>query len=177
MAVDKQIVLDQLNNLGPSSKFGVGKELKYLHEVINEGENILGTTRGFYEKNTWLICVTDRRLLFLDKGMVMGLNSTEIPLDSVGSVNHKTGMLLGEITVTAAGVDKHIGKIRKKDTKIIANLISEATAKMKKEMHSGGAAPATGVSKMDEIKKLAELKETGILTEDEFNEEKAKLLN
>ena len=32
-------------------------------------------------------------------------------------------------------------------------------------------------AKMDELKKLAELKEAGILTEEEFNEQKAKLLN
>ena len=59
MPVDKQYVQDQLDNLDSKRRRGVGKELKHLHEVSNEGENILGHTRGFYDGNTWLICVTD----------------------------------------------------------------------------------------------------------------------
>ena len=175
MAVDKQYVKDQLSKLDSKRRLGVGKELKLLHEVINKGENILGHTRGYYDGNTWLICVTDRRLLFVDKGMIMGMKSTEIPLASIGSVNYQTKLMGGNITVSAAGGEKHIGKMKKKDVKDIASLISEAIENIK------GGPPVVGavqqISKMDELKKLAELKEAGILTEEEFNEQKAKLLN
>jgi len=174
MPVDKQYVKDQLDNLDSKRRRGVGKELKHLHEVINEGENILGHTRGFYDGNTWLICVTDRRLLFVDKGMVSGMKSTEIPLDSIGSVNYQTKALGGNITVSAAGSEKHIGKMKKADVRDIANLISEATAKMKQQHSAPAAAPVA--SAMDELKKLAELKEAGVLSEEEFNEQKEKLL-
>ena len=176
MPVDKQYVKDQLDNLDSKRRRGVGKELKHLHEVINEGENILGHTRGFYDGHTWLICVTDRRLLFVDKGMVVGMKSTEIPLDSIGSVNYQTQMLGGHIDVMAAGTNKHIGKMKKGDVKDIANLISEATAKMKQQHSAPAAAAAPAASAMDELKKLAELKEAGVLSEEEFNEQKTKLL-
>tara|TARA_B100001027_G_C16135875_1_gene271416 strand:+ start:125 stop:661 length:537 start_codon:yes stop_codon:yes gene_type:complete len=178
MTVDKQYIKDQLAKLDSKRRLGVGKELNHLHEVINEGENILGHTRGFYDGNTWLICVTNRRLLFLDKGMLVGMKSTEIPLDSVGSVNYETKMLGGNITVTASGQEKHIGKMRKQDVKDVANLISEAAAKMKKEIHGNpGGGQESNTSKMDELKKLAELKDSGVLSEEEFNAEKAKLLS
>lgn len=177
MPVDKQYVKDQLKNLDSKRRRGVGKELKHLHEIINEGENILGHTRGFYDGNTWLICVTDRRLLFVDKGMVSGMKSSEIPLDSIGSVNYETKALGGNITVSAAGTDKHIGKMKKGDVKDIANLISEATAKMKQQHSAPAAAAAPVASAMDELKKLAELKEAGVLSEEEFNEQKQKLLD
>jgi hypothetical protein len=176
MAVDKQYVKDQLDNLDSKRRLGVGKELNHLHEIINDGEKILGHTRGFFEGSTWLICVTDRRLLFVDKGMVSGMKSTEIPLDSVGSVNYETKMAGGNITVNAAGTEKKIGKMKKADVKDIANLVSEAAAKMKKQDAAPAAAAAPAVSAMDELKKLAELKEAGVLSEEEFNEQKAKLL-
>ena len=176
MPVDKEYVKKQLNNLDTKKRLGVGKELNHLHEVINEGENILGHTRGFYDGNTWLICVTDRRLLFIDKGMISGMKSTEIPLDSVGSVNYETKIAGGNITVSAAGTDKHIGKMKKADVRDIANLISEATAKMKQQNSAPTAAAAPVASAMDELKKLAELKEAGVLSEEEFNEQKEKLL-
>ncbi len=176
MAVDKQYVKDQLDNLDSKRRLGVGKELNHLHEIINDGENILGHTRGFFEGNTWLICVTDRRLLFVDKGMLAGMKSTEIPLDSVGSVNYETKIAGGNITVNAAGTEKKIGKMKKADVKDIANLVSEAAAKMKQQVAASAAAAAPAVSAMDELKKLAELKEAGVLSEEEFNEQKAKLL-
>lgn len=175
MAVEKQYVDDQLAKLDSKKRLGVGKELNHLHEVINDGENILGHTRGFYDGDTWLICITDRRVLFIDKGMISGMKSTEIPLDSVGSVNYETKMMGGNITINSSGTERKIGKMRKQDVKDISNLISEAAAKMKKGLHSGGSA-APQESKMDELKKLAELKDSGVLTEDEFNEQKAKLL-
>ena len=93
MAVEKEYVEEQLAKLNSKKRLGVGKELKHLHEVINKGENILGHTRGFYNGNTWLVCITDRRIIFLDKGMIYGMKQTEIPLKNVSAVNYETGML------------------------------------------------------------------------------------
>ena len=106
MAVDKEYVEKQLAKINAKKRLGVGKELKHLHEVINKGENILGHTRGFYNGNTWLICITDRRVLFLDKGMIYGMKSAEIPLDNVSSVNYETGLVFGSVSVTAGGAEK-----------------------------------------------------------------------
>ena len=108
--------------------------------------------------------------------MISGMKSTEIPLDSIGSVNYETKMMGGNITVSAAGTDKHIGKMKKSDVKDIANLISEAAARMKQGIAAPAAAAAPEVSTMDELKKLSELKESGVLTEEEFNKQKTKLL-
>ena len=118
-----------VKKLNAAKRLGVGKELKHLHEVINKGENILGHTRGFYNGNTWLICITDRRVLFLDKGMIYGMKQAEIPLKNVSSVNYETGILGGNLTITAGGSEKKIGKMRKQDVKDICNLISEAAEK------------------------------------------------
>ena len=129
MAVEKEYVEEQLAKLNSKKRLGVGKELKHLHEVINKGENILGHTRGFYNGNTWLICITDRRIIFLDKGMIYGMKQAEIPLKNVSTVVYETGMLGGNLTITAGGSDKKIGKMRKQDVKDICNLISEAAEK------------------------------------------------
>ena len=176
MPVEKQYVDDQLAKLDSKRRLGVGKELKHLHEHINQGENILGHTRGFYNGTTWLICVTDRRLLFLDRNIGWGMKTTEIPLISVGSVNYETKLLGGNITVTASGSEKHIGKMKKQDVKDIAALISDAAEKLNSVVGRNANA-IQEVSKMDELKKLAELKDSGILTDEEFNEQKAKLLS
>ena len=175
MAVSKDYVKEQLNNIDSKKRRGVGKELNHLHEVLNEGENILGHTRGFFDGNTWLICVTDRRLMFLDKGMLSGMKQTDMPLSTISAVNYETKFAGGNITVNAGGKEHHIGKMKKGDVKDIANLISEAVERSKTGRAAApAAAPAS--SNMDELKKLAELKDAGVLSEKEFNKQKAKLL-
>lgn len=175
MAVSKEYVKEQLANIDSKKRRGVGKELHHLHEVINEGENILGHTRGFFDGNTWLICVTDRRLIFLDKGMMAGMKQTDMPLSTIDAVNYQTKMAGGNLTVNAGGKENHIGKMKKADVKDIANLISEAV-EMAKVGRSVAPAAAPASSNMDELKKLAELKDAGVLSDEEFDKQKEKLL-
>ena len=47
----------------------------------------------------WLIALTDKRIIFLDKGMVYGLKQSYKP-DTVNAVSGETGMMFGKITIT-----------------------------------------------------------------------------
>lgn len=87
----------QIESLGKIDKFGTKKEIRYLPEGMDEDETIKGIASGILEGNTWLIVYADRRLLFLDKGMLYGLKQMEISLDSISSVTHKTGIMFGSI--------------------------------------------------------------------------------
>ena len=55
------------------TQFFTKKELYYLPEVLMENEPVLAYTSGFMDGNTWLITLTDRRIIFLDKGLIYGL--------------------------------------------------------------------------------------------------------
>ena len=57
-------------------QFFTKKELKHLPEILREGEQLLAFTSGIMDGNTWLISLTDRRIIFLDKGMIWGLKQT-----------------------------------------------------------------------------------------------------
>jgi hypothetical protein len=52
----------------------------------------------------------------------------------------------------------------------------QETAQAPPEAAPAAAAPAAGASMIDQLKELGELKSQGILTEDEFAAQKAKLL-
>jgi hypothetical protein len=69
---------------------------------------VLGWTNGFYEKQTWLITVTDRRLLFLNKGFIYGLKQLELPLAQISAISCETGIFFGDITVATSGGNKKI---------------------------------------------------------------------
>ena len=72
-------------------------------------------------------------------------------------------------TIILRAFSKKVGE----ETDRINDLIMQKILNAKKEK----TVITTSTSKMDELKKLAELKEAGILTEDEFKKEKEKLLN
>jgi len=106
-------VQEQIAALGSLYTFGTKKEIKFLPEVLHEGESIKGLTSGWMDGNTWLIVCTDRRIVFLDKGMIYGLQRKDMPLEKINSVEYKTGMSFGEITIREAGTEMTISTIDK----------------------------------------------------------------
>lgn len=180
MPVDRRVVEEQLKNLGDFHRFFTSKEIRYLPEVLVEGERVYGVTSGFFESKTWIIVITNMRLIFLDKGMFFGLKQVDMPLSQIDSISHKTGLLFGEIAVATAAGAKTIGSITKKDVVKIASIISGL-------IHGHGEPPAPQAAATDarppaddlvsQFERLATLYEKGALTEDEFHRSKARLLD
>lgn len=180
MSVDKEYIDEQIAKLGDFDQYFTKKEIKYLPELINDGENILAMTSGFLDGNTWLIVVTDRRLLFLDKGMIYGLKQVEMPLDKISGISHKIGMLMGQISVMTSGGTQKIENILKTDVPKIARIISDLTSRENKTSTKVAPSISSNNSEDDFISKLerlAKLKEQGILTEEEFFSQKARILS
>ena len=94
----------QIDRLGDVDKFGTKKEIRYLPEIMEPGEEVKGLAPGLMDSNTWLVVCTDRRIIFLDKGLVYGLQQIEIPLEQVSSVSHNTGMMFGTVEILGAGL-------------------------------------------------------------------------
>lgn len=172
MAVDKNVIDDQLGALGEFDQWFTKKEINYLPEVINEGEQIKAITSGVFEGNTWLIFATDHRLIFLDKGMLYGLKQLEMPMSQITGISHKVGLVMGEIEIYTAGEKKKIKSIVKKDVIKFSDILSSLV----KQAQDASAAPVQHTDVVSQLEKLADLKSRGILTEEEFQAQKAKVL-
>ncbi len=94
-------------------QFFTKKELNHLPEVLFDGEQILAFTSGLMDNNTWLIALTDRRMILLDKGMLYGLKQTKLWLDRINSVTCETGMLFGTIKVQVGLDNEKISNVPK----------------------------------------------------------------
>ncbi len=115
---------EQMKALGTFDTFFTKKEIKYLPEILRPGETLKAMTSGMLDANTWLITVTDQRVIFLDKGMIWGLKQLEIPLKAITGVILKTGLMFGGINITAASVTHAITMIPKGDVKKVTDTIS-----------------------------------------------------
>lgn len=158
-------------------KFFSKKEMRYLPEVLKEGEQVLALSSGIMDNNTWLISLTNERVIFLDKGMITGLSQTVIPLEKVNSISGKQGWVLGSITITDGAQNYKIDSVAKKSVPIFTNKVQKAIDDLKEKATQPAATPANDSrDKVAELEKLAGLMEKGILTQEEFQSEKQKIL-
>ena len=165
----RELELNGLNTVGTK------KEIKFLPEVLRESEKISYLTSGFHEKNTWLITCTNERVIFLDKGMFYGLKQKEIPLNKINSIEQKTGLIFGEISIYDGASRTEVTNIMKKTVKPFIHAVNNAI----ESFRNNAAKPIqqqAGDDLVDQIEKLANLRDKGILTEEEFQAKKTQLM-
>ena len=170
-------IQEQIASLGGADTFGTKKEVKSLPEVLREGETVKGLTSGFMDGNTWLIVCTERRIIFLDKGMLYGLKQKDTPLEKINSIEHKIGMIFGKITIRDAATEITIDNLQKAAVAPFLETVNSAIEALK---NSTNAPPPAGNEPVDvasQLGKLTDLRDKGVLTEEEFQGQKKKLLS
>lgn len=159
-------------------QFFTKKELNHLPEILMDGEQVLAFSSGLMDGNTWLIVLTDHRVLFLDKGLIYGLKQVSINLDKVNSVSGKTGMMFGEIRIEDGASERIIKNVWKKTVVPFTNQVRDAIRDYTRASNPvvAASAPPAADDVVSKLERLAALKERGILTEAEFAEQKMKIL-
>ena len=157
-------------------QFFTKKELNHLPAILSDGEQVLAFTSGLMNGSSWLITLTDKRIIFLDKGMLYGLKQVSIDLDKVNAVSGKTGIFFGEIAVEDGASERHITNVWKKTVVTFTNKVRDAIEARK---HGAGKIKLQHPTEDDVISKLerlASLLEKGIINQQEFAQQKEKIL-
>ena len=149
---------------------GTKKEVKELTNIINDDEIITYATSGVYDGHTWLVVSTNKRIIFLDKGMLFGVNQIEIPLSKVNAVKYKKGLFVGEIEIRDGASMFRVKSVLKKTLIPFINAVNNSIEEMKKTQNS----PKLSVA--DEIMKFKRLLDEGAITQEEFDKKKKELL-
>ena len=145
---------------------GTKKEVKELTNIINDDEIITYATSGVYDGHTWLVVSTNKRIIFLDKGMLFGVNQIEIPLSKVNAVKYKKGLFIGEIEIWDGASMFRVKSVLKKTLIPFINAVNNSIEEMKKTQNS----PKLSVA--DEIMKFKRLLDEGGITQEEFDKKK-----
>lgn len=166
----------QLQKIGFSQSSAIWgrKELAELPAIIAEGEEIFSLIQGTYNGGVGILVATDRRLVFIDKGMIYGLKVEDFGLDKISSIQLETGILLADIKIMASGNVAKISNVDKGEGRIFCDKVRAKLSEPKQP-----AAPVVvqqQIDVADQLMKLAALKEQGILTQEEFDAQKKKLL-
>jgi Bacterial PH domain/Short C-terminal domain len=159
------------------TKLGSGREIKKLISYLWDDETVDLMASGTYGAGTGLLVLTDRRLLFLKEG-VFSKTTEDFPMEKISSVQWSSGVLLGALTVFASGNKAEIKSVNKDDGKHIADTIRErlsSKAAYRPAQEETGAAHQPDV--YEQLAKLGQLRDAGVLTPEEFDAKKAELLS
>lgn len=159
-------------------KFGAGREIRRLNRQLWEGETVLRMTSGAYGKGTGLVVMTDRRLLFVQDGM-MSATSEDFPYSKISSVSWQSGMVLGTIVVFASGNKSEIRNVNKEEGRLMTDALRARLADppaQSAQVTQLTPSPAAAPDVLAQLKQLGELKEAGILSQEEFDAKKVDLL-
>lgn len=102
---DLDIVWRSIGQAIGDDRFFTTKELDYLPQMLDPYEQVLAFSSGFHRGNTWLIALTNERIILLDKGMIYGVKTSIIELDRINNVEYQKGIIFGRIIIGSnAGV-------------------------------------------------------------------------
>ena len=107
-------------------RFFTTKELDILPQLMAEKEQVLSFSSGLVDSNTWLIVLTDQRIMLLDKGMFFGLKQISIELSKINSFESKTGLLFGSIDIGSNARNFSITNVWKKTVNPFTMKLREA---------------------------------------------------
>lgn len=176
---DKKQLKEEFNKLTALTNYkatiGVFDIFSKLPEILNEGENVLCVNSGVVKSSIWLIVPTDKRVIFLHKKNGLfhkKIDYSSINYDSITSVDSSTGLTAGKIRINTPGTIYEVGTLQKNSVQPLAEFILS-------QKNGSSSQPANNSSDdlLSKLEKLGKLKESGVLTEEEFQEQKSKLLN
>jgi hypothetical protein len=158
------------------------KLIAQAREHLDEGEDVVSAVQGTYETKIagndsvrkGAFIATDRRLVFYAKKLT-GYDLESYPYDHISSIEMGKSMMGHQVTFFASGNKVHMKWIDGKQD--VAGFISTVRARMKGGARGGadtGATPEPDLS--DQIRRLAQLRDEGLVTEEEFQAKKAQLL-
>jgi hypothetical protein len=146
------------------------KELSVLNEHLNSKEKVIDIVGGQLKQKgvdgTGILVLSNQRVFFLDKSL-FNVKLTEHSFDHINSISFKKSVVYGDIVINVAGSKISVGAI---DKNFVQSWVENA------KQYIGKKEQKESTSSLDELEKLAKLKEKGIISDKEFKDKKKKIL-
>lgn len=171
----------QGNNFGKGvSKKWALKHFGLLEKNLDSNENVLMCFCGLHNyisatkhDSTFAYAVTDRRIIMGQKKMI-GEYFQSVSLNNLNDITFSSGMLMGIITI-----DTFKEKFNVAVDKVSGRNINDAIHNVlitNSNNHKSGSNGSNSASIAEEIKKFKDLLDIGAISQEEFNQQKEKLL-
>ncbi|AOV18850.1 hypothetical protein BJI67_16255 (plasmid) [Acidihalobacter aeolianus] len=95
-------------------RFLTRRELKHLPELLLDDEQVISFASGIMDGNSWLIALTDMRIIFINKKFLWGMEFTSINLNQINAITGRTGIVMGAIAIEDGASTRTIKNVLKR---------------------------------------------------------------
>lgn len=170
-------IQSQIKNLAGFESFLGRKEIKELPSILWEDEKVENIIQGTYNNGNGVLVATNIRLVFVDKGLLFGLKVEDFPYDKISSIQYETGILMGKLTIFTSGNKAIIDNVIKAKVRVFGDSIRAKISSPKEVLNNNSQINNhQPLDVADQLERLAKLKVQGILNEEEFLQQKMKIL-
>lgn len=175
----RQDIQEAVRRMGRT--LGIKRELRTLESRLDPGETVMDIGRVKRAGHGCMLAITSRRLLFVRQGMIRE-TVEEMHTKAITSVKVRRRLMNGYIDVTVASKEEtwemtsaaHAQRVSE-TLRLAVRLATEAPASavIATTLTAPSPAPVDVVAK---IRELGALRDEGLITPDEFDQQKAKIL-
>lgn len=142
-------------------------------KVLESGELIEHAIQGTIGKDKGLLLATNHRLVFVNQGIIK-TQSESFRYDKISSVQYQSGFMFTTIALLIDGRTLKVESVLNTHGASFADHVRQRVDQRNVPMHAPASAP---VDLASQIERLADLRAKGILTDEEFQTQKQKLLS
>lgn len=166
-------IRDKLKELDISPTIFARKEIHELPDILLADEKIVYLVEGRNKLNNHhiILVATDRRLIFVDKEFMYGLKVEDFSYSKISSIQYETAFLLASIDIQITDDIVEIDGVGKYHAELFCEKVREFMSHPEESIQN-----KSEPSVLDQLEQLGRLKEFGVLSEEEFLEQKKKLL-
>lgn len=166
-------IKDELEKLDINPTFFARKEIRELPNILSANEKIVYLVEGRNKTTTHhiILVATDRRLIFVDKEFMYGLKVEDFSYSKISSIQYETELMLASIDIHVSDDVVEIDGVGKYDAELFCEKVRDFMSRPE-EYFPNKPEPSV----LDQLEQLGRLKENGVLSEEEFIEQKKKLL-
>jgi hypothetical protein len=172
---DDQGIKAAVERLGKAGRFFGRKEVRHLHNVIRSSERVVELGQGNFDGKQGIIVLTSERLFFYEKSMMGTESMQEFALPAIQALSVSKKLTGERIEVAHSGTRAEITNMGHGQADIIVRafhqLRRDATALSLQSDATARPDP------MEQLQRLAQLREQGIITAEEFDRKKSELLD
>lgn len=167
-------IREELKKLDISPTIFARKEIHELPDILSADEKIVYLVEGRNKTNNHhiILVATDRRLIFVDKEFMYGLKVEDFSYSKISSIQYQTAVLLASIDIQVTDDIVEIDGVGRYHAELFCEKVRDFMSRPE-----GPTQNTPEPSVLDQLEQLGRLKESGVLSEEEFLDQKKKLMN
>lgn len=176
-------IKDQIVALNAQISIFANIEVNELTNILDKDERLIAIAEGKYLNNNLdgILVSTERRVVFIDRNLLGDARENEFPHNKIVSAQHSYGLVSSELKLyTNEGIKAEFKLNNRNAAKIfyeaIQNYIHSPQNPLRQQ-HQGSTREEDAGAVFEKLEKLGKLRENGILTNEEFEMQKKKLLD